>query len=159
MNDPAHELFESELRRLAPAQPPAELMARLANVPRNCTRPSTVNPQPLWRLLARWLVPAAAAAVLAATLLGWWAQPKAAHPRVKAVSPPPKPASKPDEIEIDRQLVALFDTVAQLPNGEPVRFRCRQWTDEVTLRDPDHGLVIERRTPRLEVVPVSIETF
>jgi hypothetical protein len=49
--------------------------------------------------------------------------------------------------------------VAQLPNGEPVRFRCREWRDDVVVRDPGRGLVIERSTPRLEVVPISVETF
>ena len=56
-------------------------------------------------------------------------------------------------------MVALFDAVAQLPNGQPVRFRCREWADEVVLRDPARGIVIERRTPRLEVVPIRFETY
>jgi hypothetical protein len=49
--------------------------------------------------------------------------------------------------------------VAHLPNGEPVRFLCREWRDEVILRDPARGIVIERQTPRLEVVPVRFETY
>ena len=56
-------------------------------------------------------------------------------------------------------MVASFDAVARLPGGEPVRFRCREWADDVVVRDPARGIVIERRTPRLEVVPVSIETY
>jgi hypothetical protein len=175
MNDCDHELFEAELRKLTPARPPAALMARLVEArpaaldrapetresyqPATLSQPSTLNPQPLRWLLMRWLAPVAVAAGLAGLLLGWW--PHAAHEQrhVKAVTLPPKLAPKPDEIEIDRQLVGLFDAVAQLPSGEPVRFRCREWTDEVVLRDPAHGLVIERRTPRLEVVPVSLEIF
>ena len=36
MNDRDHELFEAELRKLAPARPPAELMERLAVPSRSC---------------------------------------------------------------------------------------------------------------------------
>jgi hypothetical protein len=118
-----------------------------------------VNPQPLWQLLFRWLAPTAAAAALVAALLFWW--PLA--PGHRAPAKPPiaslNTAPKPDAIEIDLQLVALFDAVAELPSGQPVRFRCHEWADEVVFRDPARGLVIERRTPRLEVVPVSFETY
>ena len=164
MNEGDHELFEAELRKLTPARPPAEFMARLSEVP-NRLRPSTfpqrsaLNPQPLWCLLLRWLAPATVAAALVAVLAGWWPHARQQPPRAQAVTAPPKAAPGAEEVEIDRQLVALFDAVAKLPNGEPVRFRCREWTDEVVLRDRAHGLVIERRTPRLEVVPVSLETF
>ena len=120
---------------------------------------STRNPQPLWWLLLRRLAPACVVAALAAALLGWWLPAKSERQHAKAVPVATKLGPKPDEVEIDRQLVALFDTVAQLPSGEPVRFRCRQWSDKVVFRDPARGLVIERRTPRLEVVPVSLETF
>jgi hypothetical protein len=197
MNDRDHELFEAELRKLTPARPPAELMARLSEAPAglgvrqsagallehttnqkrqragalqdagapDCFRPaafpqpSALNPRPLWRLLLRWLVPATMTAALVAVLVAWWPHARKQPPRVQAVTAPPKAAPGTEEVEIDRQLVALFDTVAKLPSGEPVRFRCREWTDEVVLRDPARGLVIERHTPRLEVVPVSIETF
>jgi hypothetical protein len=204
MNGCDPELFEAELRKLTPARPPAELMARLvearpvhveqtaqapngfgvrqssgafasadvtpqrqragalqdAVAPNHSARaavsqPSTLNPQPLLWLLLRWLAPAAAVAALAAALLAWWPHEKGELQRAKALAS----ASKPDEVEIDRQLVALFDTVAQLPSGQPVRFRCRQWSDEVVFRDPAGGLVVERRTPRLEVVPVRLEVY
>jgi hypothetical protein len=56
-------------------------------------------------------------------------------------------------------LVAAFDAVARLPDGQPVRFRCREWSDGVVLRDSARGIVIEQRMPRLEVVPVSFETY
>jgi len=56
-------------------------------------------------------------------------------------------------------LVATFDAVGQLPDGEPIRLRCRQWRDEVILRDSARGVVIERQSPRLEVVPVKFETY
>jgi hypothetical protein len=70
-----------------------------------------------------------------------------------------QPTIKADAVEIDQQLVAAFDAVARLPDGQPIRFRCREWSDEVVLRDSARGIVIEQRMPRLEVVPVSFETY
>jgi hypothetical protein len=62
-------------------------------------------------------------------------------------------------IEFDRRFVASFDAVGQLPDGQPVRFHVREWSDGVVVTDPASGLVIERNTPRLEVVPVSFDTY
>jgi hypothetical protein len=156
MNERDHELFEAELHRLVPAPLPPVLRARLAaSVP----RPSPLALRPSWSLLFRWLAPAAVAAALVAALLVCWPQTRDGGPQAKPVTASPKAAPKADEIEIDRQLVALFDAVAQLPGGQPVRFRCREWADEVVFRDPARGLVIEHRTPRLEVVPVSFEIY
>jgi hypothetical protein len=120
---------------------------------------STLNPQPLWSLLLRWLAPTAAAAALVVALLFWCTHAKPGQQHANVPTVPAKVSPNPDEVEIDRQLVALFDTVAQLPSGQPVRFRCRQWSDEVVFRDPAGGLVVERRTPRLEVVPVRLEVY
>ena len=156
MSDCDHELFEAELRKLAPAPPPAELMAKLAAA---IPQPSTLSPQPSWHLLLRWLVPATAATALAAALLVWWSSNPGGQRRGRPAVALLQTASKADNIEIDRQLVAAFDAVARLPDGQPVRFRCREWADAVVLRDPARGLVIESRTPRLEVVPVSLETY
>jgi hypothetical protein len=68
-------------------------------------------------------------------------------------------AVRADDVEIDRQLVNAFDAVATLPDGEPVRVRCQQWIDEVVLRDNKHGVAIQQRTPRFEVIPLRFETF
>jgi len=204
MNERDNELFEAELRRLVPASPPPELMARLATcrpasppqpseVPigfgvrqssgalawggaagkrqrtgalqdaaapnRAFPQPSTLSPQPLWWFLFRWLAPVAAAVGLVGVVLWWLATTQEKPQQVKTATASLKATPGADDIEIDRQLVALFDAVAQLPNGQPVRFRCREWTDEVVFRDPDRGLVIESRTPRLEVIPVRFETY
>ncbi len=175
MNEFDPELFEAELRKLRPARPPADLMARLAEAqpatwdqapavveppPRaSISQPSALDPQPLWTLLLRWLGPAAAAAALLAALLVALPHSKRPNEPAKVAGVPKKTASNTGEVEIDRQLVALFDAVAQLPSGQPVRFRCRQWDDEVVFRDPKTGVEIERRTPRLEVVPVSLEVY
>jgi len=181
------ELFEAELRKLTPAPPPPELTARLASEmptgfglrqssgafgPRNplpkrqrtgavqdAAAPNRALPRPSWWRLFGWLAPAAAAAALIAALLLWRPSAPDGRLHVKPATASLKPAPKADEIEIDRRLVALFDAVAQLPSGEPVRFRCCEWADEVVVRDPARGIVIERRTPRLEVVPLRFETY
>ena len=70
-----------------------------------------------------------------------------------------EPMVRADNVEIDRQLVATFDTVAQLPDGEPVRFRCSEWLDDVVLRDSARGILIEHRMPHLEIVPVGFEVY
>lgn len=160
MND--LERFENELRSLRPATPPPALLQRLRELkpaapavtetPRTAAAPSWD-----WRHLLRWLVPAAA--VLAAAGLVWL---KLAHygthgrrPLAVTVSP----RIKADSVQIDEQLVGAFDAVGRLPDGAPVRFHCREWMDNVVLRDKTRGVVIEQRTPRVEVVPVRFETY
>jgi hypothetical protein len=64
-----------------------------------------------------------------------------------------------DAVEIDRQLIGAFEAIATLPDGEPVRLRVREWMDEVVLRDTAHGVAVQQRSPRIEVIPVSFETF
>jgi hypothetical protein len=66
---------------------------------------------------------------------------------------------KADKVEIDRQLVADFDAITDLPGAQPMRFRCEQWVDKVRLRDTAAGLVIERTTPRVKIVPVRFDTY
>ncbi len=165
MNDRDLERFESELRTLKPAQLPEDLQARLAEL----SPPAPAAPRRSWHAAFMdrwgfprwlpWLAPAALAAAGAAILaLRLW---PASLARVGSatLASPSAATFNPDAVEIDRQLVASFDAVAELPGGEPVRFRCREWTDAVILRDPARGLEIERRIPRLEVVPVRFETY
>ena len=153
--------FEMELRRVRPARPPAEFMARLrAAQPSRESRqqPEPVSLPPLegWVKLLRWFVPATAVVVAAAGL--WWAIPRRVSDQ-RMVAAPTVPALKVDEVQIDRELVASFDAIARLPSGEPVRFHCRKWMDQVVWQDREKGLVVQRRTPRIEVVPVRFETY
>jgi len=168
MNDCDHEMFEAELRKLAPARPPDELMERLAGFKRSTSvalsQPSTINYQlDWWRRLARWLAPAAAIGAAAVALLCWrWFGPESerhADPLANSRAAAAKPVLKADDVEIDERLVASFDAVARLPSGESIRLRCREWADALVLRDSASGTVIEQRAPRLEVVPVSFETY
>jgi hypothetical protein len=159
-----HELMEVELRRLTPAEPPREFMVRLerllpaAPASAKPARP-LISPTSFWWQLARWLAPVTAGVVLIIAALVWLPLKPAtetgrSNPKIAA-----KSALKPDDVEIDRQLVAAYDAVAQMPDGEPVRFRCQQWMDDVVLRDAARGLRIEQRTPRFEVVALKQDTY
>jgi len=167
MNDGDHQLLEAELRKLAPAKPPTELMQKLFAArpfdPVGDSQPSTLIYQPAWRLLLRWLAPAAAFGGAALAFVCWrWMGPEA-QPPDKSVTHPlaaaAEPVLKADDVEIDESLVAVFDAVARLPSGQAIRFRCREWTDAVVLRDTARGIELEQRAPRLEVVPVRFETY
>jgi hypothetical protein len=66
---------------------------------------------------------------------------------------------KADDVQVDQQLVSSFDVVAKLPGGEPVRFHCRKWNDQVVVTDTNRDMQIEQDSPRVEVVPVRLETY
>jgi len=163
MMEPELESFEAELRKLRPAKPRGELMHRLvaenraSDGPRGL--PKEQSPVEWAAILLRWFAPATAAAVIIGVIVVRNHYASKGSPRTV----PPTTASAPlvaaNDLEFDRQLVASFDAVAELPGGEPVRFNCRRWRDRVTYRDPIHDLVIERTIPRLEVIPVRMETY
>ena len=175
MNENETERFEAQLRCVRPAQPPADFMQRLkSEVPILVTeRRTQIAPaaptergavpemlgssegttRPAWLpLVLRWLIPAAAMLIFGAIL---WRANLPAGRRPELASTPVKA----DDVRIDQQLVSTFDAVALLPTGEPVRFRCREWMDEVVLRDSRRGVEVARRVPRVEVVPVRFETY
>jgi hypothetical protein len=155
--------LEQELLRLQPAKASEEFLVRLMQaLPAAQAVQRVPAGHPVtgisWRMLLRWLAPATALAAVIATL-NWRTlapAPSAAKPKS---SLPATTALKADNVEIDQHLVAAFDAVARLPGGEPVRFRCREWADEIVLHDKARGITIERRTPRLEVIPVALETY
>jgi len=156
------ETMETDLQKLKPAKPPEELMARLAAsqpVSRVQSKPTTAPIVTLRPLLLRWLAPVTAATAMLIGLSVWHSTHSTGKPRGQTFAVSAKPASKPDDVEIDRRLVAAYDAVAQLPDGEPVRFHCREWADNVVLRDPVRGVVIEQQMPRMEIVPMRIETY
>jgi hypothetical protein len=151
--------LETELRRLPPSAVPPDLMARL--------RAARVEPEPArsaaaeravrwwdwvigWRGLA-WATPVAAVWLL---WLAW--RPAAVPGRVILAE---AHGIKADAVQVDHSLIASFDTVAQMPDGEPVRFRCREWQDDVVVHDGANGVLITQSTPRVEVVPVRFETY
>ena len=158
MNEREDELFELELLRLKPAEPPADFLARLTAARPMAHSLPTIGqitaPPDRWQLLLRWLAPAAVAAVIVAAWFAGQPGPVSPATSLQAASP-----SGTNQVEIDRQLVSTFDAVAELPGGEPVRFRCREWVDDVTVRNTKQGVEVEQREPRLEVVPIRFETY
>ena len=153
MNDSELERLEADLRRVVPARPPDDFLARLKAARPDCNSRPLAKPTRLPSLglrpwLLRWLIPATA--MMTVGLVVW----RVSLPAAKAA-----PALKADNVQIDQELLSAFDTVARLPSGEPVRFRCRTWMDQVVLTDKQRGVVIEQRTPRIEVVPVRFETY
>lgn len=170
MNEPDLNQFEQELRQLNPAAPPPELMARLVAiqpVPLSAreTRSNSATTRPRqhdrqwadWRLLLRWLVPATALVVAIAFV--WLRPPSGPGSATAPLVASAPPMLKADSVQLDEQLVDSFDAVGRLPGGEPVRFRYQRWMDQLVVRDDARGVVIEQRTPRVEVVPVRFETY
>ena len=161
MNEQEEKRTESVLRAMAPAQPPADFMARLV-----AAKPSVMHAEPaargsmspgLWLLLRRWLVPATALAVAGLAIL--WLKMVPARPSEHDTATGKSPVLKADEVHIDEELLSAFDAVGLLPSGEPVRFHCQQWVDQIEVRDKAQGLVVQQRAPRLQIVPVSFETY
>jgi hypothetical protein len=180
LHDQELEAFEAELRKVKAAPVPEALSSRLLAI-RLPPGPAAVdrvrsetggrlpwqgNPTwgPAWIRLLRWLVPATALGVFLVITLGKHQPPSGARTgtnsqQAKVSSAALSVRVKPEEIEIGRTLVATFDAVAELPSGEPVRFRCQQWADTTMFRDRARGIDIEQSTPRLEIVPVSLDTY
>lgn len=163
MSDFHQDPFEKELLKLRPARPAQEFLDRLAQdrpkTQKNRT-PSGLQLIARWRSWIGWSLGAAMALLLVSSgFVSYRARQTPVH---QAAQPVVKSAESPlraDNVEIDRQLVGSFDTVTQLPNGEPVRLQCREWLDAIVLRDSTRGVVIERQAPRFEVVPVRFETY
>lgn len=158
------EQFEAELKRLRPAQPPAEVLNRISTeVTSRATPPSQSRPPRRlswnWTGLLRWAVPFGALAVVCVALYLKHQVTSLAQPQTHRLASSDRSVLKADKVEIDRQWVADFDAVAKLPSGEPVRFRCEQWMDKVQWRDSRKGLAVEQTTPRLEIVPIRFETY
>jgi len=164
MSDFDPEQFEKELQTLRPAKPSPQLLEQIRVQLRAESKPASdpvrlATFQLRWHLAWRWLVPASALAAIVAFVL--FAQSAARRPETL---PQPRTASKQptlkaDKVEIERQLVADFETITETPGGQPMRFRCEQWLDRIRLRDSAAGLTIERTTPRVEIVPVRFETY
>jgi hypothetical protein len=166
MTEDEIQLFEAELKRLRPVNPPEQLMERLRAVRPTAAPPraghlATGSGRPTWlRSLHWWWAPLAATAVLVLAAIMW--QQHAPRPAQHAPEPSRlalKPGLQADEVQIDRRLVVAFEAVARLPDGVPVRFRCSEWIDEVIFRDSAQGVVIQQSMPRFEAVPVRFETY
>jgi hypothetical protein len=164
MNEFDHEQFEAELKALRPKGASEQTLDGIMTEVRASRRikimrgPATSASAPASNFF-RWLIPATALAVVATVIVVHHRGDHSEDSEVKHISSAARVPLKADKVEIDRQFVSNFDAVARLPTGEPVRFRCEQWTDKVRLRDSARGLMLERTTPRLEIVPVRYETY
>jgi hypothetical protein len=153
--------FEAELRKIKPARAPDELLKRLAlaHPDARCRRPAAPRRSEgfaAWTIFLRFAGAgtAAAVAVFIAWRSGTGSGPAAVQP-----APAASGSLKADGVEVDQHLVSSFDTVAQLPGGEPIRFHVQRWMDHVKLNDKDRGVVIDHSNPRVEVVTVGFETY
>jgi hypothetical protein len=162
MNDSNSEQFEAELQTLRLAKPPQRglnrILSELPSLVALPALPATQSARRIWIGLLRFLVPAGAVTILLASWVVQDQNTSTQQPRPRHLVSSPHSLLRADKIEIDRQLVADFDAVGKLPSGEPVRFRCQQWMEKVSLRDTAKGLVIEQTTPHLEIVPIRFET-
>ena len=153
MNEREHDLLETELKRLKPAKSPQDLIERMMAAvpvtpepkPRRRERQSALSEW--WLPWLRWLAPVAAVGLV--VFVSVYQFPWAVQSE----------AFKANDVQLNRKLISSFDAVAELPNGEPVRFRVQEWSDETVFHDSARGLVVERSTPRMEVVPVAFETY
>jgi hypothetical protein len=177
VNEQEQEKYEAELRRITPARTPEQFMARLRaakpaieaarNTPvagwrgvlhrwHNARKERVVAERPAWQSVVRWLAPAMglAGVVLLAGRVSF-------HPESSVVKEPLAIATglKADDVRVDQELVSSFDVVAKLPGGQPVRFRCQKWNDQLVVTDKNRGVEIEQNSPRVEVVPVRVETY
>lgn len=171
MNDHEAYDFELRLRRIKPATPPEAFTPRLlaakplAKAGAETARPATAITE-LFQALRqslRWLIPATAVAVMAIVV---WRASLPSSNRLAGIAGSPKTsaATAPaeltaDDVRLEQQLLASFDAVARLPGGEPVRFRCENWMDQLVLSDKARGVVVENRKPRFEVVALGFETY
>jgi hypothetical protein len=158
------EQFEAELQRLKPVKPPEQTLQRIREEltawPDEGLKPGRPARRTfVWGLFLRWLAPAGAVAAIAAGVLFSRHVSRNTETRTLPTASAEPAVLKADKVEIDRQLVADFDAITDLPGAEPMRFRCEQWVDKVRLRDTAAGLVIERTTPRVKIVPVRFDTY
>lgn len=155
MNGREHELMEAELQRLKPALPPPELIERMLAAlpapPSPCLQPRTRETWSMewWLPWLRWLAPVSAIGLVAFVSLRQipWALN---HPGAGINA---------DAVQIRHKLVSSYDAVGELPGGEPVRFRVREWADSTVFHDSSRGLMVEQSKPRFEVIPVKFETY
>jgi hypothetical protein len=162
MTDQELERFEQELRGVEPAEPPAGFMARLTDARPVVSQARSAEPKPIapafdWLRLLRWVMPATAL-LIAAGLVWVRSTPRVGRPSGQPGAEAPATLNA-DSVQLDQELVSSFDAVARLPDGEPVRFHCRKWMDNLVVSDKRRGVVIEQRAPRVEVVPVRFETY
>jgi hypothetical protein len=161
LNELEQQQYEEELRRTRPTRPPENFMARLQKAkpsiePARMVVAQRADTAAGWRDVLRWLVPALGLAVVALLMVRARLNPE--------ISLPAKPVAavygmKADDVQVSHELVSSYDVVATLPGGQPVRFHCQKWNDQLVMTDTNRGVEIVQSNPRVEVVPVRFETY
>ena len=153
MNESDLTQVEAELRALSPARPPQHVVNRtLAALGSSQRQPAGWN----WREALAWLNPAFGIALIAILVLLF---PGAWERRGVASLSAARAPLKADQIEINRELLAYYDAVGQLPDGEAIRFHCAHWIDKLSVGDSAAGLKFESSVPRLEIGSAELETY
>jgi hypothetical protein len=152
--------LETSLRQIRPAAPPAELLARLRSAkPSTPAAPVARSARAFqwtqWATCWRGLIYGAPAAALLLLIgLAWYPASRTA-----GLLPAASTRGNSNDVQVGHSLLASFDTIAQMPGGAPVRFRCREWQDHVTIQDPARGMEVTETTPRVEIIPLRFETY
>lgn len=164
MTDHEQENFAASLRRIKPGPLPEDLRERLLAAEPRRSATTTDAPRlgavgPGLARLWQWLIPATAMLLCAAAI--WRAGHSSTRTRSETTTPPATthPGLEADTVELSHEFLSSFDAVATLPSGEPVRFRCEQWQNKVTLKDREQGLLVENWSPQIVVVPVRFESY
>jgi hypothetical protein len=160
MNEEEQRKMEAQLRQCFPARLPEQLMARIFAGQSCYQHQATLQPRnpaglPGWFGVLRWLAPAAVAVVIFMV----WRKERLPTGKAEATRGKPVAALNANGVQLNEKLVSSFDAVAQLPSGEPVRFRVQKWQDNVVVKDKARGLLVSESAPRWEVVPVGFETY
>jgi len=163
MTDHELETFAASLRQIKPGRLPEEFHERLRSVPWQPVVPPIAHRQPIavtanFGWLWRSLIPATAAIIIAVVWLGRQSSNSTRSPQTPPLAST-APSLEVDTVEWSQELLSSFDAVATLPSGEPVRFRCQQWQNKLTLDDQKQGLLVENWSPQIVVVPVRFESY
>ena len=162
MNTP-HDAFENELRRVKPAAPSPELMARL-----RATLPASTKPEPkaapLVPFWLRFALPLAAAAALVLMVLPGRAPDKPVS-RIASVTPDRMPAESPvapaaRQVEASDYLLGARELgVVHAPDGKPYRVvQCVGVSKQVWENEAD-GRRVVKDLPHQQVLLVAMDTY
>lgn len=149
------EEIEALLGHLLPAAPDETLMARL-----RAAEPKPENVISIFHRL-RWMIPAAAAAVLA-IVFSLGRQPPAKPPVVAEVAIEPEATAPPvkSPLESRQHLMDVTDLgVVNEGSRQPVRLIQTTWLDEIFYETQPGSAPVKEARVRQEVLPVAVSTF
>ena len=153
--------FEAELKRAQPARLSEKFMAKLRAAKRGngALDRESLQSEGVWR--PGWSLWAWLSSALAVIAVGFIVVHGKLHRQLNSIQQPLAIdyGLKADDLQVNQELISSYEVVATLPTGEPVRFRCRKWEDQLVVKDKKRGVEIQQDSPRVEVVPVRFETY